>query len=173
MKFVRLIPQDKIFFVQTKEMEADNTFRSRVVKQLGGKNITSVSRVAPNRYIVAAKSNTLLGEDYVSNIYRSEGESPIIVLPRIVLMLNTGKRIEPILKRITNISVEETNGVRYVLKCNVSSSERVLAIIDILNGMSEVKWCEPEMLIEKNGATLFIQSNTILRIQGKMEALKV
>ena len=40
MKFVRLIPQDKIFFVQTKEIEADNTFRSRVVKQLGGKNIT-------------------------------------------------------------------------------------------------------------------------------------
>jgi peptidase families S8 and S53 subfamily len=172
MKFVRLIPQDKIFFVQTKEMEADNTFRSRVVKQLGGKNITSVSRVAPNRYIVAAKSNTLLGEDYVSNIYRSEGESPIIVLPRIVLMLNTGKTIEPILKRITNISVEETNGVRYVLKCNVSSSERVLAIIDILNGMSEVKWCEPEMLIENKRNNPLYSKQYYLKNTGQNGGIK-
>ena len=172
MKFVRLIPQDKIFFVQTKEMEADNTFRSRVVKQLGGKNIASVSRVAPNRYIVAAKSNTLLGEDYVSNIYRSEGESPIIVLPRIVLMLNTGKTIEPILKRITNISVEETNGVRYVLKCNVSSSERVLAIIDILNGMSEVKWCEPEMLIENKRSNPLYSKQYYLKNTGQNGGIK-
>lgn len=172
MKFVRLIPQDKIFFVQTKEMEADNTFRSRVVKQLGGKNITSVSRVAPNRYIVAAKSNTLLGEDYVSNIYRSEGESPIIVLPRIVLMLNTGKTIEPVLKRITNISVEETNGVRYVLKCNVSSSERVLAIIDILNGMSEVKWCEPEMLIENKRNNPLYSKQYYLKNTGQNGGIK-
>ena len=172
MKFVHLIPQDKIFFVQTKEMEADNTFRSRVVKQLGGKNIASVSRVAPNRYIVAAKSNTLLGEDYVSNIYRSEGESPIIVLPRIVLMLNTGKTIEPILKRITNISVEETNGVRYVLKCNVSSSERVLAIIDILNGMSEVKWCEPEMLIENKRSNPLYSKQYYLKNTGQNGGIK-
>ena len=172
MKFVRLIPQDKIFFVQTKEMEADNTFRSRVVKQLGGKNIASVSRVAPNRYIVAAKSNTLLGEDYVSNIYRSEGESPIIVLPRIVLMLNTSKTIEPILKRITNISVEETNGVRYVLKCNVSSSERVLAIIDILNGMSEVKWCEPEMLTENKRSNPLYSQQYYLKNTGQNGGIK-
>lgn len=172
MKFVRLIPQDKIFFVQTKEIEADNTFRSRVVKQLGGKNITSVSRVAPNRYIVAAKSNTLLGEDYVSNIYRTEGGSPIIVLPRIVLMLNTGKTIEPVLKRITNISVEETNGVRYVLKCNVSSSERVLAIIDILNGMSEVKWCEPEMLIENKRNNPLYSKQYYLKNTGQNGGIK-
>ena len=172
MKFVHLIPQDKIFFVQTKEIEADNTFRSRVVKQLGGKNITSVSRVAPNRYIVAAKSNTLLGEDYVSNIYRTEGGSPIIVLPRIVLMLNTGKTIEPVLKRITNISVEETNGVRYVLKCNVSSSERVLAIIDILNGMSEVKWCEPEMLIENKRNNPLYSKQYYLKNTGQNGGIK-
>jgi len=53
----------------------------------------------PNNNIVTTKSNILQGEDYASNIYKSEGESPIIIRPRIVLMLNTGKTIEHILKK--------------------------------------------------------------------------
>lgn len=87
-------------------------------------------------------------------------------------MLNTGKTIEPVLKRITNISVEETNGVRYVLKCNVSSSERVLAIIDILNGMSEVKWCEPEMLIENKRNNPLYSKQYYLKNTGQNGGIK-
>jgi peptidase families S8 and S53 subfamily len=103
--------------------------------------------MAPNQYIVRAKGNIESDQDYISNIYKSEGSEPIIVLPRIVLVLNEGKTITPILRKFRNVTVEETNGRKFVLKCNVQRSENVLNIIKSLSESREIKWCEPEMLI--------------------------
>jgi hypothetical protein len=103
--------------------------------------------MAPNQYIVRAKGKIETDQDYISNIYKSEGSEPVIVLPRIVLVLNEGRAITPILRRFRNVTVEETNGRKVVLKCNVQRSENVLNIIRSLSESRDIKWCEPEMLL--------------------------
>lgn len=46
------------------------------------------------------------------------------------------------------LSVEKTDGVRYVLKCHLNHSKDVLDIIGRMNDMDEIEWCEPEMLLD-------------------------
>jgi len=46
------------------------------------------------------------------------------------------------------LSVEETDGMKYILKCALNSSYEVLKIVGSITSMDEVKWCEPEMLMD-------------------------
>lgn len=144
---ISLKPQGEVYFVKTEKTETNSIFKSRMIRQLGQNVLDSLWRVAPDQYIIKAKgSNIQSPKDYVSNIYKTEENGAIIVLPRIVLVLNEGKTIAPILKKIGNITIEETNGTKYILRCKVNRSEEVLNIIEALNRMIEIKWCEPEML---------------------------
>ena len=129
--------------------------------------------MTPNQYIVRAKGNIESDQDYVSNIYKSEGSEPIIVLPRIVLVLNKGKTIAPILNKITNVTVEETNGIQYILRCDVNHSEKVLNIIELLNGMVRSSGVSLKCWQNTSLTTLFIRNNTTSKIQDKMEERKV
>lgn len=146
-KLIKLTPQDEVFFIKTKNTETNSTFTNRMTRQFGRNVLKYSFKMAPNQYIVRAKGNIESDQDYISNIYKSEGSEPIIVLPRIVLVLNEGKTITPILRKFRNVTVEETNGRKFVLKCNVQRSENVLNIIKSLSESREIKWCEPEMLI--------------------------
>lgn len=134
-RIIKLTPQNEVFFIKTKNTETNSTFTNRMTRQLGRNVLKFSFKMTPNEYIVRAKGNIESDQDYVSNIYKSEGSGPIIVLPRIVLVLNKGKTIAPILNKITNVTVEETNGIQYILRCDVNHSEKVLNIIELLNGM--------------------------------------
>lgn len=146
-KLIKLTPQDEVFFIKTKNTETNSTFTNRMTRQLGRNVLKYSFKMAPNQYIVRAKGKIETDQDYISNIYKSEGSEPVIVLPRIVLVLNEGRAITPILRRFRNVTVEETNGRKVVLKCNVQRSENVLNIIKSLSESRDIKWCEPEMLL--------------------------
>jgi Subtilisin-like serine proteases len=146
-KLIKLTPQDEVFFIKTKNTETNSTFTNRMTRQLGRNVLKYSFKMAPNQYIVRAKGKIETDQDYISNIYKSEGSEPVIVLPRIVLVLNEGRAITPILRRFRNVTVEETNGRKVVLKCNVQRSENVLNIIRSLSESRDIKWCEPEMLL--------------------------
>ena len=146
-KLIKLTPQDEVFFIKTKNSETNSTFTNRMTRQLGRNVLKYSFKMAPNQYIVRAKGKIETDQDYISNIYKSEGSEPVIVLPRIVLVLNEGRAITPILRRFRNVTVEETNGRKVVLKCNVQRSENVLNIIRSLSESRDIKWCEPEMLL--------------------------
>ena len=72
--------------------------------------------MAPNQYIVRAKGKIGTDQDYISNIYKSEGSEPIIVLPRIVLVLNEGRTITPILRRFRLAYLFMANPLTFNLK---------------------------------------------------------
>lgn len=146
-KLIKLTPQDEVFFIKTKNTETNSTFTNRMTRQLGRNVLKYSFKMAPNQYIVRAKGKIETDQDYISNIYKSEGSEPVIVLPRIVLVLNEGRAITPILRRFRNVTVEETNGRKVVLKCNVQRSENVLNIIRSLSESRDIKWREPEMLL--------------------------
>lgn len=146
-KLIKLTPQDDVFFIKTKNTETNSTFTNRMTRQLGRNVLKHSFKMAPNQYIVRAKGKIETDQDYISNIYKSEGSEPVIVLPRIVLVLNEGRTITPILRRFRNVNIEETNGRKFVLKCNVQRSEDVLNIIKSLSESRDIKWCEPEMLL--------------------------
>lgn len=44
------------------------------------------------------------------------------------------------------VNIEETNGVKYILKCIFKSSKDVLNLIQEISNFPEIEWCEPEML---------------------------
>jgi len=72
--------------------------------------------MAPNQYIVRAKGKIETDQGHISNIYKSEGNEPIIVLPRIVLVLNEGRTITPILRRFRLAYLFMANPLAFNLK---------------------------------------------------------
>ena len=115
-KLIKLTPQDEVFFIKTKNTETNSTFTNRMIRQLGRNVLKYSLKKAPNQYIVRAKGKIETDQDYISNIYKSEGNEPIIVLPRIVLVLNEGRTITPILRRFRLAYLFMANPLTFNLK---------------------------------------------------------
>ena len=148
-EYISLEPQKNLFFVQTKDAVSNKKFEQKMTVQQKENVVKSFARLSTNRYVVVSGKQTLETGDYVSNIYTSSHQGQVIVLPRIVLYLQVGKTIMPVLAKYGKVlSVEETDGMKYILKCALNSSYEVLKIVGSITSMDEVKWCEPEMLMD-------------------------
>lgn len=118
------------------------------------------TQVSFNDYTVIPLSEVddFSDKGYISNIYHTKNNSTIVVLPRIVVYLKPSTTIDNILNNIKDLEVESKGGQQYILKCNVKTSSEVMNIIKILDNMSEVDWCEPEMFMNfKTHNTLYEQ----------------
>ena len=88
--------------------------------------------------------------DYFSYIYLHNDNSNFFVIPRLILKLRKGYNIDNILADFDSILTVEYIGYafaedkdtsRYVLSCNVKSSEDVFRLTERLNERKEVVWC--------------------------------
>lgn len=146
---INLEVENNMFFVQTKNDDSDKSFLNEINVLQQQNKLKSFSKISTNRYLVFSDERIENATDYFSDVYKSSNQNQVIVLPRIVLSLKKGKTIEFVMKKFPEIlSVEKTDGVRYVLKCHINHSKDVLDIIGIMNEMEEIEWCEPEMLLD-------------------------
>lgn len=83
---------------------------------------------------------------YKSNIYATDNNNFVVVLPTITICLYQEDYGFSDLLRHYHLSVIYSNGYIYRVFCHVSTSEEVLLIISEIYNLENVKWCEPEML---------------------------
>ena len=145
-EFIKLEVDSFAYFIQTNEQNAieKNESLDDFIKS-GDRN--SFTKLAENRFLVFGKDINVERDDYFSNLYKTGEHVNIIILPRIVLKLKNGQTIDSIIKIYSEqISIEENNGNKIVLKCLLNNSESVLRLNKELNNLNEIEWCEPEML---------------------------
>ncbi len=150
-EYIRLEPDhNKMYFIQAKDAASGKDIEKTVLVRQRQKMVKSFSKISTNRFLVASDQNVVSASDcFVSDVYKSSDKGKVIVLPRIVLSLKKDQTIEPIVEKLNGrISVEQKDGNRYILKCHLNHSKDVLDVIAEMNTLSEIEWCEPEMLLE-------------------------
>ena len=86
---------------------------------------------------------------FESNIYKSEHDYTIVLLPEIVISLTDENYLSKILKQYSKILfLKKKNKERYILSCNYKTSEDVLKLANELANKDGVRWCKPGMLSE-------------------------
>lgn len=126
-----------MYFIQTSEKDA----MTRGAELLGyqqRQGITSFARITDNRFLIVSDQLKIEAEDYFSYVYSNPTHGRTIILPRIVLSLKENQMIEPVLLKYPNeLIVEETNGVKYILKCQLKNSEEVLEVVESIQKMEQ------------------------------------
>lgn len=134
---------------------------------LNGKQITITERVAEDVYIQAKNSNVSskiknrnIGDGflikksnvakvtdcYVSKIYQTDESDSIMILPRITVLCDDDV-LEGILHKYNKVlSVKKHTGNRHRLLVNADRSETVLDLVNQLEKIKGVEWCEPGIL---------------------------
>ena len=99
----------------------------------------SIIRVNENRYYVHNGYSLPEGNYYTSDIYKLDDQSAertVFVLPRIIIFLNEGFKIDDILEHLDDHVTLETNADdRYTLYCQMTTSEEVMEAVQILNNL--------------------------------------
>ena len=95
---------------------------------------------------------------YKSNIYSTDNSNFVVILPTVTICLYQEDSVFSDLLRQHSLSVANTNGFIYRVSCDVNTSQEVLLILSEIQELENVKWCEPEMLIDcKTTNTLYGQ----------------
>ncbi len=118
-----------------------------------------VVKIRKNGYIMELE-NTEYDDmiAYKSNIYSTDNSNFIVILPTVTICLYQEDSVFSDLLRQHSLSVANTNGFIYRVSCDVNTSQEVLLILSEIQELENVKWCEPEMLIDcKTTNTLYGQ----------------
>lgn len=84
--------------------------------------------------------------DYVSKIYKTDECDSIMIMPQIILSCKNDV-LNGILQKYNNmLSVEKNIDNRHRLHVNTNKSETVLALVNQLEAIDGVEWCEPGIL---------------------------
>lgn len=104
-----------------------------------------IKKINDDRYDV--RSDIIIDNNlYESKIYMSNIGKKVVVLPRIVVLLKEGYDINSILSAFNGkVILESSQHGRYVLSCNMKTSDEVLESILHLSRMDGLHYFEPEM----------------------------
>jgi len=145
-KKIELLPDSLMFVIQTDKDSAEKQ-KSTLEAKLQKGEIKSFQKISNTRFLVVGNKPQPEYYEYFSYVYRNSNNGTIIILPRIVVLLQKGTSLQPVLDKHKGKLVLESGGSqKYILKCNVAQSEEVFKLINKLNTMEEVVWCEPEFL---------------------------
>ncbi|MDP3916075.1 MAG: S8 family serine peptidase, partial [Bacteroidota bacterium] len=104
-------------------------------------------KIPNNRFLVGGAKLQPENYDYISNVYRDDGNGMVIILPRIAVMFKQEVNLQQVLDKYDGKLIKDGGGNRkYILKCDVSHSEEVLKLVSELDTRDDVIWCEPEFL---------------------------
>lgn len=113
------------------------------------RKISSFANITDNRFIISGKGYKTETNDYTSYAYSTNDQNRIFVLPRIVCKLKNGQKIDAILNKYKDkVITERINENKVILRCLSNNSNEILQIVSELEYMTELDWCEPEMLFD-------------------------
>jgi len=116
-------------------------------EQLQQGEVESFQKMPNNRFFVRGNKPKPEYYSYFSYLYLTYEDAQVIVLQRIAVMLQRGGTLQNVLEKFENrIVSEHVNNQKYILTCNVSSSDEVLQLVAELDSLDDVIWCEPEFL---------------------------
>jgi hypothetical protein len=147
-KKIYLTVDSTMSLIQTEKQltEKQNTALEKLLQK---KEIDFFHKISNNRFLFVGNKSLLENYEYFSNVYRNVENGMVIILPRIVVMFKQGTSLQPVLDKYNGRLVIESRGNQsYILKCNVTQSEEVLQLVNKLDSMNDVVWCEPEFLSE-------------------------
>ena len=144
-------PDASVFYVQLKEESSFGTEKLDSAFSVKGR-YEVIRKVLNTGVILKTDFRSALKEYYISDIYTDEaGDSrnETIVLPRLSLQVDEETTISSIINKYKDqITLEEMKYDTYTFKCNVSSSDEVLALASELHQIPKVKWCDPERIVK-------------------------
>jgi subtilisin family serine protease len=148
-KFITLTPDESCNY---KFIQAMDTGSQKILKELSASKVTmdnSIRELSDNRFYVDKDYRLPKMDYYESTIYKSSEGETIVVLPRIVISLIDGYHIENVLRRLdNNVKVESSERDRYILSCQMRTSEEVLQAVRKLSGLEGIRYFEPEVFLK-------------------------
>lgn len=110
---------------------------------------TNFSQLSANYYIVDTLFRKNIEADYMSDFYISLHGYLTIILPQIVVSVESEKDLQALLnlyKDVISLSHKINNSI--VLNCKCNNSEDILKMVLAIEKANGVKWCKPGMLSE-------------------------
>ena len=142
--FIDLYPENTSVRIVTLKDDSDLI---RVTGQEGKEG--KVVRVTDKYFLIDTMLIREVRPTYESIIYRSKHGYITVVLPEIIVSVEKTEDLVQLLERYAGIlTLSKEKKDRYVLKCNIKSSEEVLRLLQEINMNDGVRWCKPGMLSE-------------------------
>lgn len=142
---------ENLRYVQTNNEKSRKALDSMVRKEQQGDLISNESLViSDNRFIVSSMLK-IPKDNYVSDIYATNTGGKIIVLPRILIAAETPSVIDEVIEigggELCLEKKQRLDGITS-LSCGVHTSQDVLILLNKIESVSGVKWCEPDMICD-------------------------
>lgn len=139
---------ENLYFVQTNNEKSKKLLRNMVKEENQSVKVSNrSSEISDNRFLVSSVLK-LTDDSYVSDIYTSNTGGRMIVLPRILIAVDNPSVIKKILDicggELYLDKVQRLNGI-ISLSCNAKTSKDVLELVNRIEIVNGVKWCEPDM----------------------------
>ena len=148
-EFITLTPDESQNY---RFIQAMDTESQKILKDLSASKVTkdkSIRELNDYRFYVDKDYRLPKMDYYESTIYKSSEGETVVVLPRIVVSLIDGYHIENVLRRLDNsVKVESSERDRYILACQMRTSEEVLQAVQKLSGLEGIRYFEPEVFLK-------------------------
>lgn len=144
-KFISLIPDCSLYYIQTQTSEQMSQIKESLSR--GNDSIRCISTLSSIGCLFTSIPEILPKECYYSNIYYSENDFKIAILPRLAIKLKIGHSIDEVLvlhKDVLKLDIEKS-GI-FIFDCNLNTSEDVLKLNELIYQMDATEWCEPMMI---------------------------
>ena len=130
-KFVELKAHENAsYLVIANNSKTRDNFESKISKSSTKEKIPAIQKLSENRYLINGIEK-LSEIDYKSEMFRDKSETPVFILPRIILSLKKESSITNILGDFKNVlaidSDQKLKGL-HLLSCNLNNATEVLEI---------------------------------------------
>lgn len=135
-----------VYRIGSDYISVNNTTNEIYEISKGYNNENAVVKIDSRKGITQLGIESTNSEKFYSHKYLSTKGDTVFIGPQVVVKLRSGN-IEDIVKQFNgDLSIDRFSRGNYKLKCNCSTSEQVLDIIDRLKDCKEIEWCEPGFL---------------------------
>ena len=144
-KFISLIPDNSLYYIQTQTSDQMSQIKESLSRR--NESCRCISTLSNIGCLFTSIPKILPKECYYSNIYLSENDFKIAILPRLAIKLKKGYSIDDVLilhKDVLKLDIEISDIL--IFDCNLNTSEEVLKLNEFIYQMDATEWCEPMMI---------------------------
>lgn len=149
-EFVALTPDESsnYRYVQTMDVESQKILDDQLASMVKMKT-KSIRKLGDTRFFVNKDYRLSEANYYESTIYKTPAGEKIVIFPRIVVSLKGGYKIDSVTEQLgSKVKVESSEGNRYILSCQVRTSEEVLEAVKIISRLDGISYFVPEMSLK-------------------------
>ena len=141
-KFVALTPDESCNYkyVQGMDIESQKILNDRFTSLAKMKN-QSIRSMGEARFYVDKDYSLPEANYFESTIYKSPNGGKIVIFPRIAVSLADGFQIDGVLEHLGGkVRIESSEKGRYILACQMRTSEEVLEAVKIISKLDGIKY---------------------------------